>query len=415
MTTPTCGTRRIIIFGARSAHLVSTGIEHTGALSFHSSFRCKHGHQYDLKRPSGGFTIGRHPTNCMPSNTYMVSQRHFAKGRDDDDDEDILDDVESRLMREDYEGDGRSMDYSSHGIGGANFDDYGEWTEASSEVKREDGAPDEEKDSDEEGLEEGSDEDSELDPDEDSDTLNEQSDEEFEDEQTDEEFDELLAGTPLFDPPDIEFLRPEEPIPEFSFRPEGPVYYPGMEYEPEELDVTRPLPPRKREERAKEEISVQEAIDKADFRNVRFLTKFIDETGYIIARKEFTMRNKSHNRVVRAIKTARFFGLMPYTNMGRPKFVFNEPFDEFSEFYSTDEDENVPPTGWNTQGRFNNTGRRDGRNFAPGPNYWKHFKGRPNCQSRPFVAKATYLYRQTDLPEPPIYAKKIFLHEAGTG
>ncbi|MCO5548547.1 hypothetical protein L7F22_002007 [Adiantum nelumboides] len=343
----------------------NAGIKHSRALSFGSSCRCKHCFQYDLRVPSGGFVFDCQPSNLMLLNTYMVSQRHFAsRSTGGEEDEDVLDDVESRLMQEDYAGDGVNMGDSSYGMGSGNFD-YGEWAEGGGDAEVEGGesvsdGEEGEEGSDEEGDEEVSNEDS------DEETANEMSDEEFEEEKSDEEFDELLAQTPLFNPPDIEFLRSDEPVPEFSFRPEGPVYYPGMEYEPEELDVTRPLPPRKREVRDakdKEEISVEEVIDNADFRNVRYLTRFITESGTIIARREFKMRKKSHNRIVRAIKTARFFGLMPYTNMGRPRFVFNEPFDEFSEFYETDEDEKTydrSQTGSTFQSRFNNAGRRDG-------------------------------------------------------
>lgn len=278
---------------------------------------------------------GKQPLNLMLLNTSMVARRQFAsksKGGGDDD-EDVLDDVESRLMGEDYARDDMYMGDSSYAMGGVNFEDYGEWEKKESEAEGEEG---EEGEGDSEG--EGSGEGSDVDSDEDS--ANEQSDEEFEDERSDEELDELLANTPLFNPPELpENFRPDEPLPQFSFRPEGPVFYPGMEYEPEELDVMRPVPVRKREMRPKEEIRVEEVVDNADFRNVRYLTKFITETGCIIARREFKMRKKSHNRITKAIKTARFFGLMPYTNMGRPKFVFNEPFDEFSEFYETDEDE----------------------------------------------------------------------------
>lgn len=278
-----------------------------------------------MKSPSGPFVTCKQPVNLVFLNSFMVPQRQFASKSNDD--EAIFDDVEARLMGDDDNRGGmHMMGDSAYGMAGTNFDDYAEqnqYGEDSSWAK------------DGENMSVSDEEDGTSD--EESDSGNEPSDEEFEGERTDEELDELLANTPLFEPPEPGGIG--EPDPEFSFRPEGPVYYPGMEYEPEELDITRPLPRRKREPRPKEVISVQEVIDKADFRNVRYLTKFIGETGNIIARREFNMRNKSHGRITKAIKTARFFGLMPYTNMGRPKYVFNEPFDEFSEFYETDDDE----------------------------------------------------------------------------
>ena len=72
------------------------------------------------------------------------------------------------------------------------------------------------------------------------------------------------------------------------------------------------------------------------------------------------MRTKSHNRITKAIKTARFFALMPYTNMGPPKYVFNEPFDEMSGFYETDEEEAKAAGNEGYDGRFRGN-NRDGR------------------------------------------------------
>lgn len=297
-----------------------------------------------LTRPLGPSVICKQHLNPVCSNSSMVPQRKFTSKSKDD--EHIYDDVEARLMGDDGNSrEGMYMeDNSADGMAGTNFDNYdGEnlYGGESSWARGEESVGE---------LSEGESEESE----EEAGSAGDPSDEEFEGERTDEELDELLENTPLFEPP--EPGGPGEMDPEFSFRPEGPVHYPGMEYDPEELDVTRPLPRRRREPRPKEVITVQEVIDKADFRNVRYLTKFISETGNIIARKEFNMRNKSHGRITKAIKTARFFGLMPYTNMGRPKYVFNEPFDEFSEFDETDDERNVQ----DQQEGTNYDGRRSG-------------------------------------------------------
>ena len=52
---------------------------------------------------------------------------------------------------------------------------------------------------------------------------------------------------------------------------------------------------------------------------------------------------------------------MPYTNMGRPKYVFNEPFDEMSGFYETDEEEAKLAGNEGFEGRFRGNNNRDGR------------------------------------------------------
>ncbi|KAH7286746.1 hypothetical protein KP509_32G021000 [Ceratopteris richardii] len=196
-------------------------------------------------------------------NSFMTRERHFAsRSKGGVDDEDIYDDVESRLMHDDDRRGDAYMDGMGYDVHGADYNASGEWDNAEAVSGDAEG----EGSVDGEGSIEDSDEDS------DESTANEMSDEEFEGgDQTDEELDELLANTPLFEPPEFpEFLRPGETVPEFSFRPEGPVYYPGGEYEPEELDITRPLPPRKRPERIKPEISVEEVIDNADFRVRKF-------------------------------------------------------------------------------------------------------------------------------------------------
>eukprot|EP00249_Psilotum_nudum_P014277 c24747_g1_i2 orf=267-1391(+) len=154
------------------------------------------------------------------------------------------------------------------------------------------------------------------------------SEDNFEEQKLDKEIDELLGDPPLLDLPDPDLDGRDQ---EYRFRPDRS-YFPGREYEPEEFDLTRPLkpPPRVRIRKA---FSVQEVIDKADFRNIRFLTNFIGETGNILARRQFKMRAKSHGRVTKAIKTARFFGLMPYTNMGRRPFRFGEPYEYEATFF----------------------------------------------------------------------------------
>lgn len=349
--------------GVVVSSLICKGTKFDEPLSSNSMPRSNNACEPHANRSMGASVTSKKFPNLASKNSF-VPKRHFASTGNDDDD-----DVEARLLREDDNREDTFMNGPSYGMAGLSFDDYREekpfdqFGEDSSWEKHGDNMQDKE------GQGGSSNEDSD-------DDINEPSDEEFEGERSDEELDELLANTPLFDPP--EFREGGAPEQEHSFRPEGPVFYPGMEYDPEDLDITRPLPPRKRERREKLAFSVEEVIDKADFRNVRFLTKFIGETGNILARKEFKIRNKSHGRITKAIKTARFFGLIPYTNMGRPKYVFNEPFDEFSEFYETDEDERKMAdneTSTHFEGRFQGSSARDGRFFRRFPQRSGGFSG----------------------------------------
>nr|KYP32236.1 30S ribosomal protein S18 [Cajanus cajan] len=56
--------------------------------------------------------------------------------------------------------------------------------------------------------------------------------------------------------------------------------------------------------------------------NVRFLANFITEAGIIIKRSKTGISAKAQRKVAREIKTARAFGLMPFTTMGTKSFVF---------------------------------------------------------------------------------------------
>lgn len=165
------------------------------------------------------FGAGKQPVNLVFFNSVMVPQRQFAS-KSNDDDENIFDDVEARLMGDDNREDMYMMGDSAYGMAGANFDDYVEQNEYGEDL-------------DGEKMEASDEEDGTSD--EESGSGNDPSDEEFEGDRTDEELDELLANTPLFEPPEPVGIG--EPEPEFHFRPEGPVYYPGMEYEPEVVSL----------------------------------------------------------------------------------------------------------------------------------------------------------------------------------
>ncbi|GJP59431.1 hypothetical protein CLOP_g12025 [Closterium sp. NIES-67] len=107
----------------------------------------------------------------------------------------------------------------------------------------------------------------------------------------------------------------------FQFRPDR-VYYPGQTYSAEELDLSQPLPEGSETHRKPRTVTTKEALKAADFRNVRFLSQFISETAKINPRNKTRLSAKAQRRVAREIRTARVFGLMPFTLAGRPPFRF---------------------------------------------------------------------------------------------
>ncbi|CAI5527572.1 unnamed protein product [Closterium sp. Naga37s-1] len=116
----------------------------------------------------------------------------------------------------------------------------------------------------------------------------------------------------------------EESEEKFQFRPDR-TYYPGQTYSAEELDISQPLPDGPGETRRKLPTpTTKEALRAADFRNVRFLSQFLSETGKIKPRNKTRLSAKAQRRVAREIRTARVFGLMPFTQAGRPPFRFGK-------------------------------------------------------------------------------------------
>ncbi|GJN19793.1 hypothetical protein PR202_gb07102 [Eleusine coracana subsp. coracana] len=150
---------------------------------------------------------------------------------------------------------------------------------------------------------------------------------------------------------------------EFEFRPDVQ-YRRGSMYNVRDLDLTRPAV-AKNPPRPQFETTTKEVLRKADFRdtafppacctgsgggwhskarrhlcpqletelgsfnvvwehlaNVRFLSNFITEAGIIIKRSQTRISAKAQRKVAREIKTARAFGLMPFTTMGRRPFIF---------------------------------------------------------------------------------------------
>ncbi|KAM0999209.1 hypothetical protein FF1_005943 [Malus domestica] len=118
---------------------------------------------------------------------------------------------------------------------------------------------------------------------------------------------------------------------DYSFRPDM-TFKPGMTYEKKDLDLTKPgvskLP-----RRYEFEVTTKEVLRKADFRNVRFLANFLTEAGILIKRSKTGISAKAQRKVAREIKTARAFGLMPFTTMGTKSFVFGKTMESLDEDY----------------------------------------------------------------------------------
>ncbi|KAL6967684.1 hypothetical protein U1Q18_033491 [Sarracenia purpurea var. burkii] len=131
-----------------------------------------------------------------------------------------------------------------------------------------------------------------------------------------------------FDPDEIE----EDDY--YAFRPDV-TFRTGMTYETKDLDLTKPGV-RKPFRPPEFEVTSEEVLRKADFRNVRFLANFITEAGIIIKRNKTRISAKAQRKVAREIKTARAFGLMPFTTMGTKQFVFGKTMEDLDVDYEYD-------------------------------------------------------------------------------
>ncbi|XP_031477819.1 uncharacterized protein LOC116248921 isoform X2 [Nymphaea colorata] len=118
---------------------------------------------------------------------------------------------------------------------------------------------------------------------------------------------------------------------DYAFRPDVN-FRQGVTYTVKDLDLTKPGV-QKRAPREEFETTTEEVLRKADFRNVRFLSNFITEAGIIIKRSKTGISAKAQRRVAREIKTARAFGLMPFTTMGTKPFVFGKSVEDLDEDY----------------------------------------------------------------------------------
>ncbi|KAL4610155.1 hypothetical protein ACB092_08G031500 [Castanea dentata] len=127
----------------------------------------------------------------------------------------------------------------------------------------------------------------------------------------------------------FEFDEQEIEKDDYLFRPDM-TFRVGMTYETKDLDLTKPGV-RKPFKRTEFEVTTEEVLRKADFRNVRFLANFITEAGIIIKRSKTRISAKAQRKVAREIKTARAFGLMPFTTMGTKSFVFGKTMEARDE------------------------------------------------------------------------------------
>ncbi|OUZ99105.1 Ribosomal protein S18 [Macleaya cordata] len=134
---------------------------------------------------------------------------------------------------------------------------------------------------------------------------------------------------------------------DYAFRPDV-TFRPGTQYDVKDLDLKKPgvWKPFKKSEF---ETTTEEVLKKADFRNPRFLANFITEAGIIIKRSKTRISAKAQRKVAREIKTARAFGLMPFTTMGENIFEFGKSRedlgdeDDYDNYYSRAANYNTNP------------------------------------------------------------------------
>ncbi|KAH6780367.1 hypothetical protein C2S52_011604 [Perilla frutescens var. hirtella] len=128
-----------------------------------------------------------------------------------------------------------------------------------------------------------------------------------------------------FDP--IEVARDD-----YTYRPDVN-FQSGMTYDTKDLDVRKPGV-RKPTKRMEFETTTEEVLREADFRNVKFLAKFITEAGIINKRSKTGISAKAQRKVAREIKTARAFGLMPFTTMGTKEFRFGDSMENMDHDFA---------------------------------------------------------------------------------
>ncbi|CAN7066262.1 unnamed protein product [Brassica oleracea var. botrytis] len=124
----------------------------------------------------------------------------------------------------------------------------------------------------------------------------------------------------------------------YSFRPDVNSW--GVNQFPRDMNYRRQM--QRPRQNNKADITTEEVLKKADFRNVRFLARFITEAGILVKRKQTGISAKAQRKIAREIKTARAFGLMPFTTMGTKAFTFGKTMenrDQDFEYEVVDDDD----------------------------------------------------------------------------
>ncbi|CAK8539135.1 unnamed protein product [Lathyrus sativus] len=128
---------------------------------------------------------------------------------------------------------------------------------------------------------------------------------------------------------------------DYSYRYDT-TFHQGSTYSTKDLDLTKPAA-RKPAIRSEFVVSTKEVLSQADFRNVRFLANFITEAGILIKRSKTGISAKAQRKVAREIKTARAFGLMPFTTMGTKSFIYGRTMENLDDDFSyRSETRNMP-------------------------------------------------------------------------
>ncbi|KZV33038.1 hypothetical protein F511_03304 [Dorcoceras hygrometricum] len=112
----------------------------------------------------------------------------------------------------------------------------------------------------------------------------------------------------------------------YAFRPDVNLVS-GTTYDTKDLDLRKPGV-RRPGKWNQFETTTEEVLRKADFRNVRFLANFLTEAGIIIKRSKTGISAKAQRKIAREIKTARAFGLMPFTTMGTKQFTYGRTMED---------------------------------------------------------------------------------------